>query len=143
MGKRKNKLQLSLKNRLISSLNKGLEPVESSYKALGRVFNKMKKAAPLVYDEVEALVKSNVVSIDKRKKIFKKTYLAELGDTITSNLIRKIPSIDQRELKKIVSNRSSQTFIDMLAKGLSVSSFTEKEYTILAKEKKIQKSFNS
>ena len=103
----------------------------------------MKKAAPLVYDEVEALVKSNVVSIDKRKKIFKKTYLAELGDTITSNLIRKIPSIDQRELKKIVSNRSSQTFIDMLAKGLSVSSFTEKEYTILAKEKKIQKSFNS
>lgn len=139
MGKMKNKLQLSLKNRLISSLNKGLEPVESSYKALGRVFNKMKKAAPLVYDEVEALVKSNVVSIDKRKKIFKKTYLAELGDTITSNLIRKIPSIDQRELKKIVSNRSSQTFIDMLAKGLSVSSFTEKEYTVLAKEKKFKR----
>jgi len=139
MGKSKNKVRLSLKNRLISSLNKSLGPVESSYKALGRVFNKMKKAAPLVYDEVEALVKSNVVSIDKRKKIFKKTYLAELGDTITSNLIRKIPSIDQRELKKIVSNRSSQTFIDMLAKGLSVSSFTEKEYTILAKEKKFKR----
>ena len=139
MGKRKNKVRLSLKNRLILSLNKSLGPVESSYKALGRVFNKMKKVAPLVYDEVETLVKSNVVSIDKRKKIFKKTYLAELGDTITSNLIRKIPSIDQRELKKIVSNRSSQTFIDMLAKGLSVSSFTEKEYTILAKEKKFKR----
>ena len=139
MDKKKNKVRLSLKNRLILSLNKGLEPVESSYKALGRVFNKMKKAAPLVYDEVEALVKSNVVSIDKKKKIFKKTYLAELGDTITSNLIRKIPSIDQRELKKIVSNRSSQTFIDMLAKGLSISSFTEKEYTILAKEKKFKR----
>jgi acetyl-CoA carboxylase biotin carboxylase subunit len=139
MGKRKNSIQSSIKRKIVSSLNKSLVPVEYSYKAFRKVFNNAKKAAPLVYDEIETLIKSNIVSIDKRRKIFKKTDLAELGDTITSNLIKKIPALDERELKKIVSNRSSQTFIDMLAKGLSVVSFSEKEYTILSKEKKFKR----
>ncbi len=138
MAKRKNKGR-GIKGMLVSSLNKSLIPVEHSYKAFKKVFNKIKKTAPLVYEEVEALIKSNIIAVDKRKKVFKKTGLAELGDTITSSLIRKLPSMDERELKKIVSSRSSQTFIDMLAKGLSVSSFSEKEYTILAKEKKFKR----
>jgi acetyl-CoA carboxylase biotin carboxylase subunit len=138
MTKRKNK-ESGIKNKLVSSLNIALKPAEYSYNAFKRTFNKLKKAAPLVYEEVEALIKSNIVSIDKKRKTSKKNYLAEIADTITSSLIRKIPSIDQRELKKIVSSKSSQTFIDMLSKGLSVSSFSEKEYTILSKEKKFQK----
>ena len=133
MAKRKNKDQ-GIKRKLVSSLNTALIPAEYSYKAFKKLFNKLKKVAPLVYEEVDALIKSNIVTVDKRKKIFKKTYLAELGNTITSSLIKKIPSMDERQLKKIVSSKSSQTFMDMLAKGLSVSSFSEKEYTILAKE---------
>jgi len=130
---------IGIKKKLVSSLNTALIPAEYSYNVFKRAFKKIKKAAPLVYDEIEGLIKSNIVPIDKRKKIFKKTYLAELGDTITSSLIKKIPSMDERELKKIVSSRSSQTFIDMVAKGLSVSSFSEKEYTILSKEKKFKR----
>jgi len=139
MVRRKKGPSFSTKKALVLALNKSLIPAEFSYKVLIKTFNRIKKAAPLVYDEIESLVKNNLVSIDNKKKFFKKKHLAELGDTITSNLIRKIPSIDQRELKKIVSNKSSQTFIDMLAKGLSVSSFTEKEYTILAKEKEFKR----
>ena len=139
MARRKNNKSLDIKKKLVLSLNKGLVPVEYSYKAFGKAFNKIKKAAPLVYDEIESLIKSNIVSIDKRRKLFKKTDLAELGDTITSSLIKKLPTISEKELKKIVSSRSSQTFIDMVAKGLSVSSFVEKEYTILSKEKKFKR----
>ena len=136
MVKRKKDTSSNIKKTIVLSLNKSLVPVEYSYKTFKKLFRKIKRTAPLVYDEVESLIKSNIVLIDKRKKAFKKTNLAELGDTITSSLIKKIPTISERELKKIVGSRSSQTFIDMLAKGLSVSSFVEKEYTILSKEKK-------
>jgi len=135
----KRKKSQSIRNKILLSLNKSLVPMEYSYEAVKKTFNKIKRTAPLVYDEIEALIKSNIVSIDKRKKVFKKANLAELGDTITSNLIKKIPSLDERELKKIVSSKSSQTFIDMLSKGLSVGSFTEQDYTILAKEKKFNR----
>ena len=138
MSKRKNK-DKSIKGMIVSSLNKSLIPVENSYNAFKKTFNKIKKVAPLVYEEVDALIKSNIITVDKRKKIFKKSGLADLGDTITSGLIRKLPSIDEKELKKIISNRSSQSFIDMLAKGLSASSFSEKEYTVLSKEKKFKR----
>ena len=139
MGKRKKGISFEAKKTLVSALNRSLVPAEYSYNILKNIFNRIKKTAPLVYDEVEALVKSNIVPIGKKKKLFKKDHLAELGDTITSNLITKLPRIDQRELKKIVSSRSSQTFIDMLAKGLSVSNFSEKEYTVLSKEKKFER----
>jgi|TARA_Y100000310_G_C20688831_1_gene820889 acetyl-CoA carboxylase biotin carboxylase subunit len=139
MAKTKDYLSTTIKKRLVSSLNKGLIPMEYSLHALKKALKNIKKTAPLVYDEVEALIKSNIVHIDKRKKIFKKPDLVDLGDTITSSLIQKIPALNERELKKIVGSKSSQTFIDMLAKGLSVSSFNEKEYTLLAKEKKFNK----
>ena len=136
MGKKKNNISSKMKENLVSVLNRSLTPAEYSYKTFKKAARKIKKAAPLVYEEIETLIKSNIVSIDKRKKVFKKANLAELGDTITSSVIKKLPSLDARELKKIVGSKSSQTFIDMVAKGLSVSTFSEKEYTILAKEKK-------
>jgi len=139
MTKSKKTVFSGAKKKLVFSINKGLLPVEYSYRIFKKLFLNIKKKAPLVYDEVEALIKSNIVPIDKRKKVFKKANLAELGDTITSSLIEKLPNINQKELKNIVSSKSSQTFIDMLAKGLSVSNFKEREYTVLSQEKTFKK----
>ncbi|MFH0868058.1 MAG: acetyl-CoA carboxylase biotin carboxylase subunit [Candidatus Woesearchaeota archaeon] len=138
MAKRKNK-GLGIRDIVVSSLNKSMIPIEYSYKAFKKVFDKIKKTTPLVYNEVERLIKSNIISIDKRKKIFKKINLAEIGDTITSNLVKKFPHMNHREIKKIVNSKSSKTLIDMIARGLSTGSFTEKDYTILPKEKKFKK----
>ena len=128
-----------MKSKVSSTINKGLVPMEYSYKVFKKMVKSIKKAAPLVYGEVENLIKSNLVTVDKRKKIFKRIGLADLGDTITANLVKKIPNVDEKELKKIVSSRTSQTFIDMLAKGLSVANIREREYTILATEKKFNR----
>tara|TARA_Y100000310_G_C20702467_1_gene831165 strand:- start:5856 stop:7760 length:1905 start_codon:yes stop_codon:yes gene_type:complete len=136
---RRKKGIFGIKKKLVSALNKSLTPAEYSYNIFKKAFKHAKKTAPLVYNEVEDLVKSNIVEVDKRKKIFKKTNLAELGDTITSSVIGKIPNINRSELKRIVGSKSSQTFIDMLAKGLSVANFSEKEYTVLSKEKKFKR----
>src|SRR3989338_9416043 len=126
MGKVKNSISKRIKESIVSVLNKSLMPAEHSYKSIIKAFKGMKKAAPLVYGEIDRLIKSNIIHIDKRG--FKKSHLAKLGDAITSNLVKKIPSIHETELRKIVKGRSSQTFIGMLAKGLG--SFNEKEYTI-------------
>ena len=136
----KNSLASDIKNRVVSILNKGMVPVEQSYKAINTAFRFLKKAAPAVYNEVEELIKSNIVWIDKKKDVLKKINLAEVGDTITAGLLRKIPHhIDHKEIKKIVSSKSSQTFMDMLVRSLSVGSFDQKDYTILPQEKQFKR----
>jgi len=133
MANKKNNVRV--KEKIVSSLNKSLIPIEFSYKVFKKLAKNAKKVAPLVYDEVDHLIKSNIIIMDKKRKISKKSDLAKLGEAITSNLIKRIPNVNEKELRKIVSRKSSQTFIDMLAKSLSVSSFSEKEYSILPKEK--------
>ena len=123
-------------NKIVATLNKSLIPVEYSYGKLKKLAKHVEKTAPLVYEEVESLIKSNVVTLEKRSRFFKKNNLAKLGETITSSLLRKIPNMDEKELIKIVKDKKSQTFIDMLAKGLSTG---EKEYAILPKEKKFNR----
>ena len=123
-------------NRIAATLNKGIIPLEYSYDKLKKLGKYAQKTAPLVYGEVENLIKSNLVTIDRKSRFFKKSNLAKFGETITSGLIRKIPSMDEKELMKIVRHKKSQTFIDMLAKGLSTG---EKEYAILPKEKKFSR----
>jgi len=132
------KKKSSINDNVSASINKSLVPVQYSYRLLRRVARKMKKVAPLVYDEVDHLIKSNIVSVDKRKKIFKNPDIIGLGDTITSRIIGKIPNVNERELRKIVRSRGSQTLIDMVAKGLSVVGISEKEYTILPNRKKFK-----
>ena len=139
MARKKNNTSISIKKRVVGTLNKGLVPVEYSFRLFRKAFNSIKKTAPLVHDEIDALIKSNIVTIDKRKKIFKKTKFEDFGETITSSLIKKIPNVNERELRKIVGSKSSQTFMDMIAKGLSAGSISEKDYTILSKEKKFKR----
>jgi len=126
----------SMMNSIASTLNKSLIPLEYYYTKLKGLAKHVKKAAPLVYGEVESLIKSNIVTVEKKGKFFKKSSLAKFGETITSNLVRKIPNMDEKELMRIVRHKKSQTFIDMLAKGLSTG---EKEYAILPKEKKFSR----
>ena len=139
MAGKNNGMKSRMKKALAWALNKVLIPAEYSYHTITRAAKHIKKAAPSVYHEVERLIKTNLVSLDKAKKAFRKKTIAEIGGTITSSLIGKIHSIDQKELGKIVKSRTSQSFIDMLAKGLSVGNVNEREYTVLETGKKFRK----
>ncbi len=139
MAGKSNGMNSKMKKALAGALNKVLIPVEYSYHTAKKAAMHIKKAAPSVYHEVERMIKTNLVPLGKAKKTFRKKTIAEIGDTITSSLIGKLHNIDQKELGKIVKSRTSQSFIDMLAKGLSVGNVNEKEYTVLAKEKKFKR----
>ena len=135
MAKKKND---SMKKKVTASINKGMAPIEFSLNSIKNIFKKAKKAAPLVYEQVEELIKHNLVDIEDRSRIHKKEDLLALGDKITSSLIGRIPNVDERELRKIVRDKTSQSFIDMVAKGLSLG-YRERSYTILPKRKKFNK----
>ena len=61
MGKKKNNISSKMKENLVSVLNRSLTPAEYSYKTFKKAARKIKKAAPLVYEEIETLIKSNIV----------------------------------------------------------------------------------
>ncbi len=130
-------IRFKLKKTLAAALNKSLTPVVYSYRALKKAAKHVQKSAPLVYQEIDHFIKSNVVQIGKHNPSFKKKHLAHIGEAITSRLLGKFSHVDHKELKKIVESKSSKSFIDMIAKGLSVGE--EKEYTLLAKEKQFKK----
>ena len=128
------KSRRKIRNKIVSVLNKSLTPLEYSYWIMKKFAIKAKNAAPLVYHEIESLVKNNIIHL-KRKKTMKRSDLAEIGETITSTLIKKMQSVDENHLKKIVKEKGSQSFIEMMTRGLSVGNFSGKEYTLLPKEK--------
>src|SRR3989344_79401 len=132
-----NGMRFKLKKTLAAALNKSLAPAVYSYRALKRAANHAKKSAPLVYQEIDHFIKSNVVHVAKHSPSFKKKHLAHIGEAITSRLLGKFSHVDHKELKKIVESKSSKSFIDIIAKGLSVGE--EKEYTLLSKEKQFKK----
>ena len=129
-----------LKSLLVLALNKSMAPVEYGYLALRKGVKYVRNSAPSVYREFEHVIKANTIPIDKAKQIFRRKNMEGVWDAITSGVIGRMHAhnIDHDALKKIVKSKSSQTFIDMLAKGLSTSP-NEKEYTLLAKEKQFKK----
>jgi len=119
-------------------LNRSLVPLVYSYQIIKKAAKGIKISAPLVYNEVEAFIKKNIVTLGSNKNILKKKDLADIGDTIANSVIRSMPAnIDDEELKNLVKNYQSQSFIDMITKSLSM--IGRKDYSELPKKKKFRK----
>jgi acetyl-CoA carboxylase, biotin carboxylase subunit len=115
------------------TLNKVLKPVESIYTHIKNMLEKGRKKAPYIFEEVESVLKSHLVSMETGKKFQNEPDFDRFSDIITSGIIKKLPNIDEKKLKKIIKDESSNSFLDMLTRGLG--SETEKDYTKIKKEK--------
>ncbi len=129
MGAKKNKLKID------KILNQLLAPVEVVYDLVKRAANRTKKTVPFVYEEIQSLVQSHLVTLEKDKGLLHSPDINGFADVITSNLVRKLPNIDQEKLTKMVADKSSLSFLDMLTRGLGVTIEKEKDYTQLSKSK--------
>jgi len=108
-------------------LNTLMKPVEKSFKFACRLAKKTKEKAPYVYEQIDSLLQSHVVTLsDDEKETFQ--------DLITSNIIRRLPVADDEVVAKLVPNKPSKSLLDMLLG-------TEKkiDYTKLAKKKIFKK----
>ncbi len=116
-------------------LNKSLVPAAYTFSVLRKIIRKAKKTAPLVYDELEQLLKSNIVIPDKKSRNgLKVPDLDKMSDIITANIVRKLPNVDESHLKEIAKDKTSKSFMEFLTKSFGAAG-QEKDYTLLGKEK--------
>lgn len=118
------KKKLTVTEKLLNTL---MRPVEKSYKLAIRLAKKTKEKAPYVYDQIDSLLQSHVVTLsDDEKETFQ--------DLITSNIIKRLPVADDEVVAKLVPNKPSKSLLDMLL-GIE----KKIDYTKLAKKKTFKK----
>ena len=114
-------------------INNSLRPIESTYNFLKRTVQKGRNKIPYVFNEIESILKSHLISIETSRKLKDNPDFDKLTDIITSGLASKIAYVDENKLMQIVKDKSSTSFLDMLTKGLGDD--VEKDYTKIKKEK--------
>ncbi len=94
---------------------------------------------PFVYHEVEALIKSQLVGLEKDKTLLHSPDIESFTSVIANNVMKKLPNIDETDIKKVVAEKSSKSFLDMLTRGLGQTIEKEKDFTVLKEEKRLKK----
>lgn len=122
------------KKRIAQTINKLLTPAEKSYIFLKSLLKKTHDKMPYIYHEIEGVVKSHLVIMEKDEKLMHNPDINGFGDLIAKNLAKKLPNLKEKQINRIIKDKSSESFLDMLAKGLT-NIEEEKEYTKVSKKK--------
>jgi len=125
---------VSNQKRIANTVNKLLIPVARSYRFVKGLAKKTHDKMPYVYNEVEKIIKSHMITLEKDEKLMHNPDINGFGDLIAKNLAKKLPNLKEKQINKIIKDKSSESFLDMLAKGLT-NVEEEKEYTKVSKEK--------
>jgi len=121
------------KKKIAKTINKLLEPVARTYSFLKNLLRKTHDKLPYLYQEIDKVIKLHIVSLEKDEKLMHKPDLNGFGDLITKNLARKLPNLTERQVNKVIKDKSKESFLDVLAKGLTDNE-EEKEYTKVNKK---------
>ncbi|MBI2659457.1 acetyl-CoA carboxylase biotin carboxylase subunit [Candidatus Woesearchaeota archaeon] len=54
-----------------------------------------------------------------------------MGSFITSNVIKRLPHVDESHVEEILSNPSNKSFLEVLTEGFGINKSKEKTYTVL------------
>lgn len=127
-----------VRKRIAKVVNQLLVPVAKSYGFLRELAKKTHNTIPYVYNRIEGIVKSQIVMLRKDEKLLKKPDMNGFGDLIAKSLAKKLPNINGKQVDKMIDDKSSKSFLDMLARGLT-NVEEEKEYTKVSKEKLFKK----
>ncbi len=124
----------SNQKKIAKILNNLLSPIEKSYAFMKKLAKRTHEKMPYLYDEIERLIKSHLVVLEKDEKLLHNPDLNSFGDLITKNLAKKLPNLNEKQINKVIKDSSSKSFLDMLARGLT-NIEEEKEYTKVSKER--------
>lgn len=129
MPKNKKRPELSLRQKLIINiLNRVLKPAEKAYSFLFNSSKKIKEEFPAFYRYFEEIVKQHIIT--PSKELFKSTKIEDMGSFITTNVMRRLPHVDEAQVKEILHNPSNKSFLEILTKGFGMNR-KEKTYTAL------------
>jgi len=112
-------------------LNKALLPVAKVYRLMRKAVKKTKQNMPEVYNQIDDVLKENLVRVEKGKN----ASFSEFTDLVVENLIRKLPTLGDKNLSKVVNGSKSKSFFDMLNMSLKGTIEEEKDYSKIEKKK--------
>lgn len=101
-----------------------LAPIAKSYEFIKKVVKKTKERASFLYDEVESIIKSQLITLEDKNLLYSMD-LESLSKVITTNVIKKLPNVDEEEVNKIMAS-TSKSFLDILTKGYEKKDYTTK-----------------
>ena len=122
------------RKRMIGIVNRLLLPLEKGYNFIKDLARKTHDKMPYIYEEVENIIKSHLVMLEKDEKLMHNPDIDGFGDIIAKNLAKKLPNLNKRQVSQIIEDKSSKSFLDMLTRGLT-NAEEEKEYTKVKKER--------
>lgn len=134
MPKAKEKHKKSIQESAARAINRALTPLLSAYSSIKKVSCKVKEKVPLLYRELEAAVRPNIIFPEKHKE-----GNVRVGDAIASGIIRNLPGIGEDKLGQIISDKHSKTFVEALAKALGAPGYSRKDYTDIGKQRLFKK----
>ena len=130
MLKGKKAKMLSTKQKLVVDwFNKAIKPFERTYVLLKMSASETKEAFPAVYKYFEGLLRQHIIT--PSKSLFISSKIEDMSKFITSNVVKRLPHVDEKHVEEILNNPSSQSFLDVLTKGFGINKDKEKTYTVL------------
>jgi len=127
---KKAKLKLSIRQKLIiDAINKLLNPFEKSYIFLRKSILKTKETLPPVYRYFEGIIRQHVIT--PSRELFNSSKVGDMGSFITTNVMKRLPHIDESQVEEILHNPSSKSFLEILTQGFGINKDKEKTYTVL------------
>jgi len=115
----------------IQALNKSLQPLEKAYNFSKNFIIKTKQTFPAVYRYFEGIVNHHIVT--PSKSMFKSSKLEDMSNFITTNVMKRLPHVDESQIEEIFSNPMDKSFLDVLTRGFGINKDKERSYTILGK----------
>ena len=126
---KKAKIGLSQSRKVVvNALNNILRPFENGYAYIKNSAAKTRERFPAFYRYFEGLVKQHIIST---KGLFKKTAIEDVGNFITTSVIKRLPHIDESHVEQILANPSSKSFLEILSEGFGINKEKEKSYSVL------------
>ena len=129
---KKAKLKLNLRRKfIVDTLNYVLKPLEKTYSFASRSTISAKQKFPAMYKYFEGITMQHIIAPSKE---FFSSSKSDVGSLITSNVMKRLPHVDETQIDEIIHNPSNKSFLEVLTKGLGINKGKEKTYTVLKNE---------
>ncbi len=127
---KKAKLRISLREKwTVDAINGILRPFEKAYIFLKKSALNTKKNFPAAYRYFEGIIRQHVIT--PGKGLFKSSRIEEMGNFITTNVMKRLPNVDESQIEEILHNPSKKSFLEILTQGFGINKEKEKTYTVL------------
>ena len=124
---------MSKRKRIISAVNANLKHFEDIWTNMKKSIKDARKKIPYVFTEIENVLKSHFVSLRESRKLMANPDFNKFADMIAHEVSAKMPNVNEKQVIRIVKDKGSSSFLDMLTVGLGNEH--EKDYTRLKKGK--------